>query len=165
MNESNPFSAPQTEASVPLTGNENLEGLNFDELKKLYHRSCNVNVINALLILGFFLLAIASIVPGLPMSLRMVLMGFTAFYAIAIVGLFIRSSWGRILGIIVSVLTLLGMLFNLSTGNTNAVGALISMIVGIAGLFAFIGSPQLFGPDRFTHKELKAEFKLQKRSR
>jgi hypothetical protein len=66
----------------------------------------------------------------------------------AVVGLFKRTAWGRILGIIVCVISLI----NIPIGTA----------IGAFGLFAFFGAPELFGSNRVTHRELKTEFKLQK---
>lgn len=149
MSEENPYSAPQAEAAPIISGNERLQGLDFKELKKLYYRSCNVNAITGLLILGELFLVIAMFVPDLGAGGRGILGAFAAFYLIAVIGLFSRSSWGRVMGIVVCILSLIS--FPLGT------------LIGIFGLFAFFGAPQLFGNDRITHKEVKAEFKLQKR--
>ena len=150
MSEQNPYTSPQAEVSQPAQGNAEFANLDFQSLKKLYHRSCNVNAITFLLGLGLIFLLVASFLPsgeGEP-SLRFVFIGLAVFYAIAIFGLFNRSSWGRILGIIVCIISLI----NIPIGT----------LIGIFGLFAFFGSPQLFGAERVTHKALKAEFKLQK---
>ncbi len=153
MEEQNPYTSPQSEIAQPTQGNAVFSNLDFKSLKKLYHRSCNVNAITFLLGLGFIFLLVASFLPvneGEP-SLRFVFIGLAVFYAMAIFGLFNRSSWGRILGIIVCIISLI----NIPVGT----------LIGIFGLFAFFGAPQLFGSDRVRHKDLKAEFKLQKSNR
>lgn len=40
----------------------------------------------------------------------------------------------------------------------------LGTIIGIAGLFAFIKAPELFGQNRVTHKSLKQEFKNRKQA-
>jgi hypothetical protein len=55
------------------------------------------------------------------------------------------------MGIIVCVLTLI----NIPLGT----------LIGIVGLFAFIKAPNLFGPGRVLHKDLKTEYKLRKKAR
>lgn len=149
MDEQNPYSAPDSEVALSPAGETFLGGLDFDQLKKLYHRSCNVNAITFLMALGMLLLSTLFLVPtteeGIP---RWFIIAMIAFYGGAVVGLFKRTSWGRILGIVTSIISLV----NVPLGT----------IIGIAGLFAFFGAPQLFGPDRLTHRELKAEFNTQK---
>jgi FtsH-binding integral membrane protein len=150
MNETNPYSAPQTDVYANRIITDKLQGLDFKQLKKLYHRSCNVNAITFLLGLGLIALAIVSILPDAEYetSMRFVFVGLTVFYAMAVVGLFKRTAWGRILGIIVCVISLI----NIPIGTA----------IGAFGLFAFFGAPELFGSNRVTHRELKTEFKLQK---
>ena len=153
MSEQNPYTSPQSEIAQPTQGNAEFSNLDFNSLKKLYHRSCNVNAITFLLGLGLIFLLVASFLPSDEgsHSLRFVFIGLAVFYAIAIFGLFNRSSWGRILGIIVCIISLI----NIPIGT----------LIGIFGLFAFFGSPQLFGIDRIKHKALKSDFKLQKSNR
>src|SRR6266496_947575 len=149
MNDTNPYSAPHTDVSTNFAGSGQLRELDFNQLKKLYHRSCNVNAITFLLGLGLIPLAIASLVPDIGHEVpRVIFIGFAVFIAVAVIGLFTRTSWGRILGIIVCIISLI----NIPIGT----------LIGIFGLFAFFGAPQLFGANRVTHKELKSEFKLRK---
>jgi len=152
MNETNPYAAPETDVSVSRDVTDKLQGLDFKQLKKLYYRSCNVNAITFLLGLAVILLVVVSMLPdtGQETTMKWVFMGLAAFYASAAVGLFRRTAWGRILGIIVSLLSLI----NIPIGT----------VIGACGLFAFFGAPELFGANRITHRELKSEFKLQKAS-
>ncbi len=88
-----------------------------------------------------------------PLVINIVILIFillAIFFLFAVFGLYQRTSWGKVLGIIACIL----MLISIPVGT----------IIGIAGLFAIFGSPKLFGKDRFTHKELKAEFKLRKKN-
>jgi len=153
MNETNPYSPPQAEPSAKLLVPLQLRELDFSQLRKLYHRSCNVNAITFLIGTGLIVMVILTALPstefGLPMRLAFV--GITVIYAIAVFGLFKRTSWGRIVGIMICFISLI----NLPVGT----------LIGIFGLYAFFGSPQLFGINRVTHKDLKAEFKLQKANR
>ena len=150
MNETNPYSAPQTDVDANHTVTDKLQGLDFKQLKKLYHRSCNVNAITFLLGLGLIVLAIDSMLPNAEYEpfIRFVFVGLAVFYAVGVVGLFKRTAWGRILGIIVCIISLI----NIPIGTA----------IGAFGLFAFFGAPELFGSNRVTHRELKSEFKLQK---
>ena len=150
MNETNPYSAPQTDVHANRAITDKLQGLAFKQLKKLYHRSCNVNAITFLLGLGLIGLAIVSMLPNAEYEpfMRFVFVGLAVFYGVAVVGLFKRTAWGRILGIIVCIISLI----NIPIGTA----------IGAFGLFAFFGAPELFGSNRVTHRELKSEFKLQK---
>jgi len=151
MTDNDPYSAPETEIYAIPDVPDKLKDLNFSQLKKLYHRSSNVGAIAGLMVLGLVLMTSLSAIPhdqeGLS-YMRYVFIGVSVLYAITVFGLIKRTGWGRILGIIICALSLL----NIPIGT----------IIGIAGLFAFIKAPELFGPNRITHKELKAEFKRQK---
>jgi FtsH-binding integral membrane protein len=150
MTETDPYSAPQTDVYANRLITEKLQGLDFKQLKKLYYRSCNVNAITFLVGLGFIVLAIVLVLPNADYEpiMKYVFVALAVFYSVAVVGLFQRTSWGRILGIIVCIISLI----NIPLGTA----------VGVFGLFAFFGAPELFGPNRITHRELKSEFKLQK---
>ena len=150
MNETNPYSAPQTDVYAHRAITDKLQGLDFKQLKKLYHRSRNVTAITFILGLNLIILAVVSMLPdtGYETPMRLILIGLAAFYAVAIVGLSRRTAWGRILGIIVCIISLI----NIPIGT----------VIGAFGLFAFFEAPELFGSNRVTHRELKAEFKIQK---
>jgi len=150
MNEPNPYATPESDVAVEVNANASLSDLDFKKLKKLYYRSCNVNAITFLigLALIFILVGLFQSRDQIDSLFLLMISGLVVFYVLAIVGLYTRKSWGRILGIIVSVLSLI----NVPVGT----------LIGIFGLFAFIGSPQLFGENRFTHEALKTEFKWQK---
>jgi ABC-type antimicrobial peptide transport system permease subunit len=150
MSETNPYSAPQTDVYANHTITSKFQGLDFKQLKKLYYRSSNVNAITFLLGLGLIGLAIVLILPNSAFepSMKLFFVGLAVFYAVAVVGLFKRTAWGRIIGIIVCIISLI----NVPIGTA----------IGVFGLFAFLGAPKLFGSNRITHRELKSEFKLQK---
>ncbi|MFT4175933.1 MAG: hypothetical protein QM627_04695 [Luteolibacter sp.] len=149
MNDTNPYSSPQANPSINFSGSDQFRDLDFKQLKKLYHRSSNINVITFLLSIALIASAFASIMPDIGEEIpRVAFIGMTIFYALAVAGLFRRTSWGRILGIVVCIMSLLSIP--------------IGTLIGAFGLFAFFGAPQLFGTDRVTHKELKSEFKLRK---
>lgn len=147
MNNPNPYSAP--ESNVAPSSEKQLSDLDFKEIKKLHHSSRNVNAINILLSIGLVFMAIAALFPemGDP-TLRAIFIGLAVFYAIAVIGIYKRTPWGRVLGIIACTISLI----NIPIGT----------IIGGFGLYAFISAPQLFGKNRITHKEIKAELKRQK---
>jgi hypothetical protein len=152
-NMQNPYSPPLVTESLAPVGNPQFGDLEDKALNKLYYRSCNVVGIGVLLSFGVVLLAVAAALPeadlgGLP---KLVFMGLALFYMVAIIGIFKRTSWGRIMGILVCILSLI----NIPLGT----------IIGAVGLFAFIKAPNLFGHGRVLHKDLKAEFKLRKKAR
>lgn len=152
MTDLDPYAAPQTDPSVPVTGTGRFAHLDFKGLQKLYYRSCNVTGIAVLLILGLLALSALLMIPfDEPAFPHVLLIAMVAFYAITIVGLLMRTEWGRIMGIIVCVISLLSIP--------------IGTIIGLFGLFAFFGAPELFGNDRIPHKDLKAEFKRRKAER
>jgi hypothetical protein len=152
MNTQNPYSPPLATDSPAFGGNSQFSDLDDKALNKLYYRSCNVSGIAILLLFGLVFLVIAIAMPETDLGLpKPVFMGLALFYLIAIIGMFMRTSWGRVMGIIVCILTLI----NIPLGT----------VIGIVGLFAFIKAPNLFGSGRVLHKDLKTEFKLRKKAR
>ena len=149
MNVNDPYSAPKTGLSPSVAGSDHIQAFDFKKIRKLYHRSCNVNAIAFFLALGIVFLVAVILMPNIGEDLSEgVLMGLAAVYIVALIGIFRRTSWGRIMGIIACIQFLIYIP--------------IGSIIGIVGLFAFIGAPQLFGTNRVTHRELKSVFKLQK---
>lgn len=154
MNGENPYQTPEASGVVNFEGDSEFEDLDDESLKKLYHRSCNVSCIAFLLVLAVF--SMVDIVYSLPrifdLKFEVVIgvgIGVILFFLITVVGLIMRTSWGRIMGIFVCILSL--------------VSIPIGTLVGVAGLFAFFKAPNLFGENRVTHKALKAEFKIRKK--
>jgi len=153
MREENPYATPKADVAAELVGNAALSSFEFKTLQKLYYRSCNVNAITFFIGLGLasilvvFFISLGEIGSGF----ILVFIGLVIFFTLTVVSLYKRKSWGRVLGIIASIMSLLN--FPLGT------------LIGVFGLFAFIGAPQLFGVNRIEHKALKAEFKLQKLKR
>ena len=152
MTTDNPYQTPQTNSTATHSQNNEFSHLDFAKIKKLYHRSSNVGAITALLAIGSVALtALAITSVDYDAIGKVIFIALAVFYAVAVVGLYKRTSWGRILGIITSILSLI----NIPIGT----------IIGIAGLFAFFKSPELFGQNRLTHKDLKKEFKLRKNNK
>jgi hypothetical protein len=150
MNKTNPYLTPQVDEYTNHVTTEKLQGFDFNQIKKLYFRSCNINAINFLIGLGSVILGVVSVIPntGHVFSMKAGLVGLSVIYAMTVVGLFRRTAWGRILGIIICFIFLIAIP--------------IGTVIGIFGLFAFLGAPELFGSNRVTHRELKSEFNLQK---
>jgi len=149
MNEQNPYSPPEVIETLVPDGNPQFGELDDKAFNKLYYRSCNVSGIALLLSFGLIVLVGMIAVPQVELALpKPVFMGLALFYLVAIIGIFMRTSWGRIMGIIVCIFSLI----NVPLGT----------LIGVVGLFAFIKAPNLFGPERVRHKDLKTEFKLRK---
>ena len=167
MNDSaNPFSSPDVDAPYQGPGpdeNSPLADYPFDKLKKLYYRSCNVSGLALLLILGIFIISMllyleASRGRGLNLNnpTGYLIIGIVILQTVTIVGLFMRTNWGRLFGILTSTLILI----------VGVVGiAILQIIVGLFGLTALITSPQLFGEGRVLHKDLKKAFDARKKSK
>jgi hypothetical protein len=150
VNPTNPYSPPTSDISTAPDALSSFGELSDKELKKLYCRSCNVSAIAALLLLGLITMLGVTMMAEVRDMLGYVMMGLSGLYVVAFIGIVLRTSWGRILGVIVSALSLLSLP--------------IGTIVGAFGLFAFLGAPQLFGKNRIRHKNLKAEFKFRKKA-
>jgi hypothetical protein len=149
MEEENPYSAPSTNEPVALSS----ASVEFEEwedkrVKKLYYRSSNIQCITALIFLGAILHGIYFFETE-ELVERLLFGGLVLLDLLSGVLLVRRTKSGRILGIIVCFLSLLA--FPLGT------------LIGIVGLFAFFGAPQLFGPERIQHDILRAEFKQRRR--
>ena len=148
-----PYNTPQS--AVLQEGAEiDYQAIEFSRLKKLYYRSVNLNVIAFLWLLGLGITLImvaysllGSVAIGGPEIIIMAIL--TVPFGIAAFGLYKRENWGRILGIIGCFFTLLSIP--------------IGTIIGICGLFALFGSPELFGSSKLKHKELKLAFKAAKK--
>jgi thiol:disulfide interchange protein len=150
MNSINPYSAPQSDISAPLVLDSQFGDLDAKSFNKLYYRSCNVTAFAVLLLVAIVFLATAIFGPRYSNAIpKYALIGACVFYLITSIGLFKRTSWGRIMGIIVSIISLISIT--------------LGTIIGIVGLFAFVKAPNLFGENKILHKDLKAEFKLRKK--
>ena len=124
-----------------------LKNYSFKEIRTLYYSSRNIIAILLLLVLWIFIFSIMLFAyEDITPDFRLFLMITIPFYLISAIGMTKRTKWGRILGIIISFL-------------------MLGIAIGIIGLISFIGSPELFGRDRFTHKRLKSEFKYRKKTK
>ncbi|MGJ8671626.1 hypothetical protein [Rubritalea sp.] len=164
MSVDNPYEAPLVEqpvnaSSIQARINEKLrdyKSLDEKAFKKLYYRSCNVSAIAALVLIAGLVIAGLLIFgwnepndPDESMVYGVGLLSLMAvFQLVCFIGLATRATWGRTMGFISCSL----MLLNIPLGT----------LIGIVGLVALSKAPELFGPTRVTHKELKAEFKLRK---
>ena len=140
----NPYQAPRAEvADKDLP--ERLASYTPAQIKKLYYRSCNINAIALLVAIGVVAMLIMLFIGDDPVGLKAIFVALLALYSVSFVGVVRRTSWGRIAGIVVCVISLI----NIPLGT----------LIGIMGLFAFSRAKELFGPERLTHQEVKAAFK------
>jgi hypothetical protein len=152
MENANPYEAPEAENIIASVDSGDFSHLNFKQLKKLYNRSHNVSSIAGLIILGAIIFVGISVVSfDKEPSLAAMYIGIAVVYVIASIGLIQRTSWGRVMGIIICCLMLLSIP--------------IGTLIGLAGLFAFFKSPELFGTNRVLHKDLKLEVKHRKQNK
>lgn len=150
----NPYAAPDTIASAAAVPTS-LGGYTPAQVRKLYYRSCNVNAIAALMILGCLLAGVALLMAFIPSArqanpgpMRAGVAVMLALLLMATVAVVRRSSWGRIAGIGMCPLMMLKVP--------------IGTVFGIVGLFAFFMAGELFGHGRITHRELTCACKEMK---
>lgn len=156
-NAENPYAAPESE-TISKSDVGLFDVADFKKLEKLYYRSCNLR---GLALFSIFMGPIiwvsladhfvryesdSQIDSDLFLTIVIVLI---FLFWVNTFGLFQRSNWGRIY-VIVSCFI---MQINIGMGT----------IVGIIGLFALFGAPELFGKDKLKHKDLAQIFKEQKR--
>jgi len=149
----NPYTAPETEVQDESveSGSADFKHLNWKELKKFYYRSCNVSGLAALMvigILGSIFMVISGMFEGMLVTLILTIL---IFNFVSVIGIIMRTKWGRIMGIISCCI----MLISIPWGT----------IIGIMGLFAFGKCPELFGEDRVLHRDIKTEFKHRKKNK
>lgn len=152
----NPYATPdaklQHSIDQPL-----LERLSSQKLKVLYRRSRTVKVIAGLwLFFGMLfalcaILAMFGVLTPADLSRSEFVIG-SAVLALATlipgIGLIGRAAWGKVAGIGACILSLFGF----------PVGTLI----GVLGLAAIFGAPELFGKHRISHTDIKAAYKTAK---
>lgn len=159
MSEQNPYLPPEA-PPLPPGGNYSgpgAAGLDDKTLKKHYNNSrttsalaflFGLGALGCISILGFGTRLIQE-EDGSAGVLSVILAVAAALNIATVIGLMKRTAWGRVLGIIACVPAMLN--FPIGTG------------IGLLGIIALAGSPQLFGPDRLDPKELAAEIKARKR--
>lgn len=141
---------------------QDLKEHNFSELQKLYFHSRDMNalgifmwIISVPVVLYLVFVIWVAISHHVQMNLNLfisalLIYGYTGLYVLTAYICFSRKSWGRIPGIIIFSIFLLGIP--------------IGTIMGIYGINAF-SEKSLFGPDRLTHSRLKAEYKFRKKNK
>jgi hypothetical protein len=151
----NPYEAPAAETN-PTDEAEFFQELSYKELKKLRNHSSTITTLGVLWTLGALLqlfAAIALLAAGAADedATAPIVLVLGLFSTVSAIGAFTRAAWGRGIGILMCVLSLLG--FPIGT------------LIGILGLIAFGNGARLFGPDRYIGKELNKEYKHRKRNK
>ena len=162
MNDANVYAPPQTDIrqNVGHEGDDPaLKAMSTKDLKKLFNHSHTIRALIFLWCLGVALMTIAA--PFLliastgegkesreALTYGIICVFGAIFQAAGIYGCWHRLTWGRTLGLIICAL--------------NLPSVPIGTIIGILGLLAFGNGKRLFGPDRLTHEQLKAEVAYRK---
>lgn len=158
MPEANPYTAPLAPISGGGTGERELfTDLDFKTLKKLRNHSHTIRTLGILWGIGaaaYLVLGLMMLTSGRPGETAV--SGAIFFAVAALVGTgtyasFARPAWGRVLGIILNGIGLLG--FPIGT------------LIGALGLIAYIGGEKLFGDKKYLHADLNREFKHRKQNK
>jgi len=162
----NVYAPPETDIrQSPADGGNGFKIGNV-ESRKLYNHSRSVGALVFLWCLGLVVM-VAVFIPNVMASAKQaggntegvnILIGVSGVMSLlmlaGIVGCWMRTTWGRIIGFILCAL----MLLNFWLGT----------LIGIFGLIALTNGKRLFGPDRLTHRYLKetvAAYKSTERKR
>ena len=157
----NVFAPPRAQLDT-REGPEALWDLSWKDIRKLYLASVNIRALGVLYGLGasgvIVIGAVALATPAATTaragieSLPMALLGAIGVVELAgAVTSFTRPVWGRWLGVVLCVLSLLS--FPLGTA------------IGIIGLMAYAQGGKLFGPERFMHKDVAEVYKQRKKDK
>jgi len=156
MSDDNPYAAPavaDASAHADEAGRRAFVELDTKELKRLRDASLNIRVLGGLWILGttvYLVLGATTTTRASDVPLAGVL-AVGAVMAVAAVGALFRPVWGRPVGMVMCGVSLLG----------SPIGTLI----GILGMIAFSRGVKLFGPNRWRHGAIIAEWKQRKRNK
>jgi hypothetical protein len=153
------FAPPRSNIEV-REGPEVLWAMTWKEVRKLYLASVNIRALGFLYVLGAVGIIAASGVMSLaasgastppPAAFTALFIGLGALYIAACYTCFARPTWGRWLGIVLCVISLLS--FPIGT------------IIGIMGLIAYAQGGRLFGADRISHKDVALVYKQRKKDK
>jgi hypothetical protein len=162
MSEVNVYAPPETDilkGGGAHGGDAALRQMSTKEVKKLFNHSNTIRALIFLWCLGLVGMAVGIPVllfagarggngSGVTLILGVIVLFFAAFQFACVYGCWNRLTWGRTVGIIVCAFALLS--FPIGT------------IIGIFGILAFSNGARLFGEDRLTHAQLKAEVAYRK---
>ena len=154
----NVFAPPRATLDQPQ-GPEALWEMSWKDVRKLYLASVNVRAlgvlyaIGALGLLGTAAITVSGPAPSTPppAGLMPFLIAMGVVFLAGTVTSYTRPRWGRVLGIILCVLSL----FSIPWGT----------LIGILGLIAYAQGGKLFGPERLTHQEVAAVYKQRKKDK
>ena len=151
MTEENPYTPPVADPSI-APQRQSLPEMDTPSLKVLRNDSHTIRALGALSVLAaivgpmIILFAPQEESPGLAYAIGG---GFFLFFGLVSYCSWWRPSWGRIPGILYCALAL----FSFPIGT----------IIGILGIISYARGGPLFGPDRYPHSVLDAEWKYRKR--
>lgn len=162
MNDVNVYAPPETDirqGSGADGGDAALRRMSTKEVKALFNHSSTIRALIFLWCLGLAIMAVAIPVllfvgasggndAGVTLIMGVIFLLLGAFQFACVYGCWNRLPWGRTVGIIICAFTLLS--FPIGT------------IIGIFGILAFSNGQRLFGEDRLTHAQLKAEVAYRK---
>lgn len=150
----NPYAAPTHSGMV--VERRAFTDIPTPDLKRLRNDSHSIRAVVGLFILGLVLMLLITFAAifsgsgiGSPELMIMALIG--AMQSLAMVGLILRTNWGRAVGFLSATLMLIG--FPIGT------------LIGIFFLTALIRGAKLFGPNRLVHKELETEWRYRKKNK
>jgi len=131
--------------------------IEFKRLKRLYNASHTIRALGFLYALGIFGLVSAIALSsgtyarsGYAAGLAAMLFLFGGLSLLGVVSSFTRPRWGRWLGVVLCVLTLLSIP--------------VGTVIGIFGLIAYAQGGRLFGAGRLKHKDVVDVYKQRKRT-
>jgi hypothetical protein len=150
--EANPYAAP-TVMEDTVAERRNFPELSTRELYALRNHSHTIRTVAFLLMLGVVFMAIVIIVSMYSLHTRELLLIAPIFgwNLLTCIGLIKRHRWGWFVGFFAGALLLLG--FPIGT------------LIGALFLFSLARGRRLFGPDRYLHTDLEAEWKYRKRNK
>ena len=148
----NVFAPPRANLDVH-EGPAALWDMDFKTVRKLYVDSVNVRAFGVLSALGaVFLVGVTvyGLVNGSATSLlpSLLFLAFTAFPIAVCITSFTRPRWGRMIGIVSCVFSMLNFPFG--------------TLIGALALVAYVRGKRLFGPDRLLHADVAAVYKQRK---
>ena len=132
--------------------------IDFKRLKRLYNASHTIRALGFLYGLGVFGIVAGAILAlgpysasgfGRGLAALMIVSGVLSLFGA--VSSFTRPRWGRWVGIVLCIVSLLSIP--------------IGTIIGILGLVAYAQGGRLFGADRLKHKDVVDVYKQRKRTK
>lgn len=151
----NPYAAPVSTTGIIAERND-FKDVPTDRLKKLRNDSHSIRTMAVLILIGVVIsgigfIAVATSMGSAELAVVAMLGCMVLLNLVTAIGFITRPKWARILGIVVAALMLLG--FPIGT------------LIGILLLVALTRSKELFGPGRYPHKALNAEWKYRKQNK